>query len=120
MPTTTINIQSYVINLASYPDFNSWKACVYLYRSNGTMAADIRFVDDPGTFVDYNSINPTGCSQFHIDYKEFPVWADVLHNNNVLRLLLYSNGTPRMLLQAWKTRFLIFRSYRNIYRLPET
>lgn len=106
MPTTTtvIPIKSFALNVASNRTFNEWKGNIYLYKQDGTMAVDLRFVDNPDQFMQFESVNPQGCSQIYTSFSQFKIYVDILQSSDVISVQLTqgaSAGFAKMILRAW-------------------
>jgi hypothetical protein len=102
--TTVIPIKSFTLSVASNKTFNEWKGNIYLYKQNGTMAVDLRFVDNPDQFMQYESVNPQGCSLIYTSFTQFHIYADILHSSDTISVQLTqgaSAGFAKMILIAW-------------------
>ena len=103
MPATRIQITSYILNIASNRTFNEWKGNIYLYRQNGTVAVDLRFVDNPDSFSQYESVNPQGCSQIYASFTQYLIYVEMLEGSHSIYAILYQNasaGFAKMILQV--------------------
>lgn len=85
-------IDSYQIWIASYDNFNEWKANITLSYNNAAVV-DLRFVDNPATYASYQVVQPTGISQIYDRIDRFPLYVDILRNEKPLYVALYESVT---------------------------
>jgi hypothetical protein len=101
--STIVQIKSFSLSVASNKTFNEWKGNIFLYKQNGTMAVDLRFVDDPDFFSQFESVNPQGCSQIYTSFSHFPIYAELLQGSKSVYVQLnegVSAGFAKMILSV--------------------
>jgi hypothetical protein len=92
--STLIDIKDYFIMVASNKTFNEWKGNIFLYRENGTIAVDLRFVDDPDSFSQSEHVNPQGGSQIYTSFSQFEIYINLLNNAGEMSVQLEEDGSP--------------------------
>jgi hypothetical protein len=82
------SIDSYEVLIASFEQFNEWKANIIM-KSGNLAVVDLRFVKDPSAWVSRQQVSQNGCSVIYDSVDQFPIYLDILRNEKPLFVNLY-------------------------------
>jgi hypothetical protein len=95
-----LDVQSYIVRVATMSQgFNEWRANITFRTPEPGTITDLRFVDDPSTLTQFESVQETGPSQVYLPYTAFADVLRVVQGEGPLSLVLYGDAN-RVLLES--------------------
>lgn len=96
-----IQIKDYRVRFATCSrGFNEWRSNITVSTYDSSTSCDIRFVEDPATWQQFESVNETGWSQLYLPASDFADVVTLLRGEQPLYVVLYGPPDSRAMIQS--------------------
>jgi hypothetical protein len=99
--TRTLEVTGYVVYVAATSQgFNEWRSNIIIWTAEQGTYCDLRFVDDPAMWAQFEAVQETGPSQIYLPAPVFGDFLRYLQSEGPLSVSLFGPPAGRVVVQT--------------------